>query len=110
MLHGLGSSSYCWRGSMALLGEAGFECVAPDWPGHGASDKVRQIGCVCLGAVLARRVGAAGVLRRAGWTAAHLTRMRQLCLGLAAQVRVHIWHDAVALLGRAKPSRLLVGW
>ncbi|KAF8067235.1 choline monooxygenase [Scenedesmus sp. PABB004] len=39
LLHGLGSSSFCWRRTLAMLGEAGYEAFAPDWPGHGESAK-----------------------------------------------------------------------
>ncbi|KAL4442929.1 hypothetical protein ABPG77_008420 [Micractinium sp. CCAP 211/92] len=38
-LHGIGSSSYIYRNTMRLLGEAGHEAIAVDWLGHGASDK-----------------------------------------------------------------------
>lgn len=38
-LHGLGSSSYSYRQTLAMLGEAGYEAFAPDWPGHGDSEK-----------------------------------------------------------------------
>lgn len=37
-VHGLGSSSYSWRNVLALLGAEGFDAIAPDLPGHGASD------------------------------------------------------------------------
>lgn len=40
-LHGIGSSSYTYRNTVRLLGEAGHEAVAVDWIGHGASSKVR---------------------------------------------------------------------
>ncbi|KAI8464082.1 MAG: cytidylyltransferase family-domain-containing protein [Monoraphidium minutum] len=39
LLHGLGSSSYSYRNTLALLGGAGVTAVAPDWPGHGDSGK-----------------------------------------------------------------------
>ncbi|GAX76419.1 hypothetical protein CEUSTIGMA_g3864.t1 [Chlamydomonas eustigma] len=39
LLHGLGSSSYCYRNTLALLGGEGYDAVAPDWVGHGDSDK-----------------------------------------------------------------------
>ena len=39
LLHGLGSSSYSFRRTLALLGAAGVNAVAPDWPGHGDSAK-----------------------------------------------------------------------
>ena len=40
LLHGIGSHSYCYRDLARLLAEAGHVVIAPDWPGHGASDKV----------------------------------------------------------------------
>jgi alpha-beta hydrolase superfamily lysophospholipase len=43
MLHGIGSHSYCYRDLMRLLAEKGFTVYAMDWPGHGASDKVRMV-------------------------------------------------------------------
>ncbi|MEW5309692.1 MAG: hypothetical protein WDW38_001558 [Sanguina aurantia] len=39
MLHGIGSGSYCYRNTMSMLASAGFNAVAPDWIGHGSSDK-----------------------------------------------------------------------
>ncbi|KAK9823169.1 hypothetical protein WJX72_000799 [[Myrmecia] bisecta] len=39
LLHGLGSSSYSYRGLLDQLGEAGHEAYAVDWIGHGASEK-----------------------------------------------------------------------
>ncbi|WIA12811.1 hypothetical protein OEZ85_006441 [Tetradesmus obliquus] len=39
LLHGLGSSSYSYRRTLAMLGDAGYEAYAPDWPGHGGSSK-----------------------------------------------------------------------
>jgi pimeloyl-ACP methyl ester carboxylesterase len=39
LLHGLVSQSYSWREVMPVLAEQGFRCIAPDWPGHGFSDK-----------------------------------------------------------------------
>jgi pimeloyl-ACP methyl ester carboxylesterase len=39
LLHGLVSQSYSWREVMPVLAEQGFRCIAPDWPGHGLSDK-----------------------------------------------------------------------
>eukprot|EP00775_Hariotina_reticulata_P012653 gene12653-12780_t len=39
LLHGLGSSSYSYRSTLAMLEEAGFQAYAPDWPGHGSSSK-----------------------------------------------------------------------
>ncbi|GBF97090.1 haloalkane dehalogenase-like [Raphidocelis subcapitata] len=39
LLHGLGSSSYSYRNTLALLGGSGVSAVAPDWPGHGDSAK-----------------------------------------------------------------------
>ena len=35
LLHGLGASSYTWRGAFAHL--EGYDVVAPDFPGHGRS-------------------------------------------------------------------------
>ena len=37
-LHGVLSSSYSYRKVIDLLGQEGYNCVAPDWPGHGDSD------------------------------------------------------------------------
>ena len=38
-LHGIGSSSYSYRNTLRLLGEAGHQAFAPDWVGHGATSK-----------------------------------------------------------------------
>jgi pimeloyl-ACP methyl ester carboxylesterase len=40
LLHGIGSNSYQYRDLMRLLSLSGYDCYAPDWIGHGASDKV----------------------------------------------------------------------
>lgn len=39
LLHGLVSQSYSWRGVMPALAEQGFRTIAPDWLGHGFSEK-----------------------------------------------------------------------
>ncbi|NEO27607.1 MAG: alpha/beta fold hydrolase, partial [Kamptonema sp. SIO4C4] len=39
LLHGIPSQSYSWRGVMPALMEYGFRAIAPDWLGHGFSDK-----------------------------------------------------------------------
>lgn len=39
LLHGLVSQSYSWRGVMPALAEQGFRAIAPDWLGHGFSEK-----------------------------------------------------------------------
>lgn len=39
LLHGLGSSSYCFRTTLGLLASEGYDAIAPDWIGHGDSDK-----------------------------------------------------------------------
>ncbi|KAL6764006.1 Alpha/Beta hydrolase protein [Haematococcus lacustris] len=39
LVHGLGSSSFSYRNTLGLLGADGYDAVAPDWPGHGDSDK-----------------------------------------------------------------------
>lgn len=39
MLHGVGSCSYTYRNALRLLGEAGYDAMAVDWIGHGASSK-----------------------------------------------------------------------
>ncbi|MGB7248688.1 MAG: alpha/beta fold hydrolase [Phormidesmis sp.] len=39
LLHGLISQSYSWRGVMGPLAEAGLRAIAPDWIGHGYSEK-----------------------------------------------------------------------
>ncbi|PNW85621.1 hypothetical protein CHLRE_03g195200v5 [Chlamydomonas reinhardtii] len=44
LLHGLGSSSYCYRNTMGLIGGEGYRCIAPDWPGHGDTDKPGSFG------------------------------------------------------------------
>lgn len=41
LLHGIGSNSYQYRDLMRLLSLSGHDCYAPDWIGHGSSDKVR---------------------------------------------------------------------
>lgn len=39
LLHGLVSQSYSWRNVMPALAQQGFRTIAPDWIGHGFSDK-----------------------------------------------------------------------
>jgi pimeloyl-ACP methyl ester carboxylesterase len=39
LLHGLVSQSYSWRQVMPTLAQQGFPTIAPDWIGHGFSDK-----------------------------------------------------------------------
>ncbi|MBE9137399.1 alpha/beta fold hydrolase [Nodosilinea sp. LEGE 07088] len=39
LLHGLVSQSYSWRQVMPPLAQQGFRTIAPDWIGHGFSDK-----------------------------------------------------------------------
>lgn len=39
LIHGLGSSSWSYRNTLSLLGADGYDAIAPDWPGHGDSDK-----------------------------------------------------------------------
>jgi pimeloyl-ACP methyl ester carboxylesterase len=39
LLHGIVSQSYSWRGVMPPLAEQGFRTIAPDWIGHGFSEK-----------------------------------------------------------------------
>lgn len=39
LLHGLVSQSYSWRQVMPTLAQQGFRAIAPDWLGHGYSDK-----------------------------------------------------------------------
>ncbi|GLC38917.1 hypothetical protein PLESTB_000461300 [Pleodorina starrii] len=39
LLHGLASSSYSYRNTLGLLGGDGYRAFAPDWLGHGDSDK-----------------------------------------------------------------------
>ena len=39
LLHGLVSQSYSWRQIMPVLAQQGFPTIAPDWIGHGRSDK-----------------------------------------------------------------------
>jgi pimeloyl-ACP methyl ester carboxylesterase len=39
LLHGLVSQSYSWRQVMPALAQQGFRTIAPDWIGHGFSDK-----------------------------------------------------------------------
>lgn len=39
LLHGLVSQSYSWRQVMPTLAQQGFRAIAPDWLGHGFSDK-----------------------------------------------------------------------
>ncbi|MBD0269091.1 MAG: alpha/beta fold hydrolase, partial [Cyanobacteria bacterium Co-bin8] len=39
LLHGLVAQSYSWRKVMPALAEQGFRAIAPDWIGHGFSDK-----------------------------------------------------------------------
>ncbi|NJN01941.1 MAG: alpha/beta fold hydrolase [Leptolyngbyaceae cyanobacterium SL_1_1] len=42
LLHGIVSQSYSWRSVMADLAKQGFHAIAPDWIGHGFSDKPDQ--------------------------------------------------------------------
>ncbi|TVP64487.1 MAG: alpha/beta fold hydrolase [Leptolyngbya sp. LCM1.Bin17] len=39
LLHGLVSQSYSWRQVMPTLAQQGFPAIAPDWLGHGFSEK-----------------------------------------------------------------------
>ncbi len=39
LLHGLPAQSYTWRGLLPELAAAGLRAIAPDWLGHGFSDK-----------------------------------------------------------------------
>ncbi|GIL86908.1 hypothetical protein Vretimale_15552 [Volvox reticuliferus] len=39
LVHGLASSSYSYRNTLGLLGADGYRAFAPDWLGHGDSDK-----------------------------------------------------------------------
>lgn len=39
LLHGIPSQSYSWRFVMPLLSDRGYRAIAPDWIGHGFSDK-----------------------------------------------------------------------
>lgn len=39
LLHGIVAQSYSYRGVMAALADQGFRAIAPDWIGHGFSDK-----------------------------------------------------------------------
>jgi pimeloyl-ACP methyl ester carboxylesterase len=45
LVHGLGSSSYSYRESLALLGGEGYDAVAPDVIGSGDSDKPSDFPC-----------------------------------------------------------------
>lgn len=38
-LHGIPSQSYSWRVLMSILCDRGYRAIAPDWIGHGFSDK-----------------------------------------------------------------------
>ena len=38
-LHGIVAQSYSWRGVMPPLAEQGFRTIAPDWIGHGFSER-----------------------------------------------------------------------
>ena len=42
LLHGALSSSYSYRRVIDLLGREGYNVIAPDWPGHGASSVPAQ--------------------------------------------------------------------
>lgn len=48
-LHGIGSCSYAFRNTVRLLGEAGYEAIAVDWIGHGASSKAGLGASVVVG-------------------------------------------------------------
>lgn len=47
LLHGIASHSFCYRDLMRILAEQGYTVFAPDWPGHGASDKVSSAQSTC---------------------------------------------------------------
>ncbi|MGK7927176.1 MAG: alpha/beta fold hydrolase [Spirulina sp.] len=39
LLHGIPSQSYSWRSLMSQLADRGYRAIAPDWIGHGFSDR-----------------------------------------------------------------------
>jgi len=39
LLHGIVAQSYSWRGVMPTLADQGFRTIAPDWIGHGFSER-----------------------------------------------------------------------
>ncbi len=43
MVHGVGASQVAWRRNIAPLADAGFTAIALDLPGHGDSDKPKNI-------------------------------------------------------------------
>lgn len=81
-LHGIGSSSYIYRNTMRLLGEAGHEAIAVDWLGHGASDKVGAGACMPPGGMPTPWLALAGAAGSTSQT--HPPVLGSLTLGGAA--------------------------
>ena len=57
LLHGLVSQSYSWRGVMPTLAEQGFRAIAPDWIGHGFSEKPDKRDFAYTAAALVEALG-----------------------------------------------------
>ncbi|MGB3137343.1 MAG: alpha/beta fold hydrolase [Nodosilinea sp.] len=58
LLHGLVSQSYSWRQVMPVLAQQGFRTIAPDWIGHGFSDKPDRRDFAYTSAAFADALGA----------------------------------------------------
>lgn len=91
-LHGIGSSSYIFRNTIRLLGEAGHEAIAVDWLGHGASEKVgaaaaRSRCCLplSLSPVIADAPGSASALDALRWSGNGCADGQRPCLLLGSQ-------------------------
>lgn len=57
LLHGLVSQSYSWRQVMPTLAQQGFRAIAPDWLGHGFSEKPERRDFDYTPAALASALG-----------------------------------------------------
>jgi pimeloyl-ACP methyl ester carboxylesterase len=103
LLHGWGASAYTWRFLLPMLALAGYRAIAPDFRGHGLSDKPRTPGAYTRAALVADTVGVLDALdvQRAsvvGWSMGGDVALR---LALAHADRV----DALVLINPAGLAR-----